>query len=159
MKINKVLAIGVGLLFIVLVGTDLYFDRENSKPVTAEQLKTAKTEEKLKPADKIEILNFHSTARCVSCLTISRVTEETLNERFSSELASGKITFTQYNVDLPENKEISQKYQATGTALFMNAIIGQNESFKEYPKVWNYVSNEPAFKDYIEQEINKLLGK
>ena len=77
---------------------------------------------------KIEVLDFHSTHRCMTCNDIEANTEYTLDTYFSNELKESKITFQVINVDEKKNEKIAEKFEASGTALFMNVIKSGNET-------------------------------
>jgi len=109
--------------------------------------------------DKVQVFLFHATMRCPTCIAIGRLAGETVNERFQSELKSGQIEFREINVDLPENKELAQKFQAAGSALYLNAIKDGADNMEQDIKVWSLVGNTAQFKDYLENKINNLLGK
>lgn len=110
-------------------------------------------------AEKIEVINFHATQRCVACNTLGRYSQETINEFFQPELRSGIINFQSINVDLPENKEIVRKYQARGSSLYINAIYNGQDQIEEDIKVWRFLGDEQQFKNYLKDKINKLLNK
>lgn len=76
---------------------------------------------------KIEVLDFHSTHRCMTCNAIEANTAYTLNTYFAKELNENKITFQVINVDETENEKISEKFEASGTALFLNVIKNGKE--------------------------------
>jgi len=113
----------------------------------------------LAPADKIEVVNFFGTKRCVSCLTVGKFTKQTLEEKFTPELESGKIVFKEINGELPENKEMVIKYQARGSSLFINAIRQGQDHINEDVVVWRLVNNQDQFSKYFEDRLNNLLGK
>lgn len=71
---------------------------------------------------KIEVLDFHSTRRCMTCNAIEKNTKYTLNTYFAKELKDHKITFQVINVDEKENEKIAEKFEASGTALILNVI-------------------------------------
>lgn len=71
---------------------------------------------------KIEVLDFHSTHRCMTCNAIEANTKYTLDTYFSEELKNNKITFQVINVDEKENEKIAEKFEASGTALILNVI-------------------------------------
>ena len=48
---------------------------------------------------KIEVLDFHSTHRCMTCNAIETNTKFTLDTYFSDEMKADKITFQVINVD------------------------------------------------------------
>lgn len=77
---------------------------------------------------KIEVLDFHSTHRCMTCNAIEANTKYTLNTYFSKELKEDKITFQVINVDKKENDKIAEKFEASGTSLFLNVIKNGKES-------------------------------
>lgn len=71
---------------------------------------------------KIEVLDFHSTHRCMTCNAIEKNTKYTLDTYFSKELKADKITFQVINVDEKENENIAEKFEASGTSLILNVI-------------------------------------
>lgn len=80
-----------------------------------------------KVANKIEVIDFHSTHRCITCKAIEANTKYTLETFFSEELNNGDITFQVINVDEDKNFKTAEKFQASGTALILNVIIDGNE--------------------------------
>jgi len=110
-------------------------------------------------ADQVEVFVFHSTQRCISCITIGKFAGETVNEYFQPELRDGKIEFKEINIDLPENKELARKFQASGSSLFINAIYDDTDHIKEDTKVWRLVNSEDQFQTYLKGVINNNFGK
>lgn len=110
-----------------------------------------------KKAEKIEIINFHATYQCYSCIYIGDMMFKIIEEQFKEEYQSGKISFKKINVDLPENKDIVNKYQARGSSLFFNIIIDGQDNIQEDANVWRLVGNDQAFKNYIFNKITDNL--
>jgi len=110
-------------------------------------------------ADKVEVFLFHATQRCTTCISIGRLAGETVNEYFQPEIKSGKIEFREINIDLPENKELATKFQASGSSLFLNAISNGQDNIAEDVNVWRLTQNETQFKSYLKEKIDNLLGK
>ena len=54
---------------------------------------------------KIEVLDFHSTHRCMTCNAIETNTKYTLDTYFPNEMKEAKITFQVINVDEKENEK------------------------------------------------------
>ena len=79
-------------------------------------------------ANKVEVIDFHSTHRCMTCNAIEANTRYTLESHFAEELKNENITFLVVNVDDEENYTIAEKFEATGTALFLNVIVDGNET-------------------------------
>lgn len=77
---------------------------------------------------KIEVLDFHSTHRCMTCNAIEANTKYTLDTYFTPELKEEKITFQVINVDEKENEKIAEKFEASGTSLILNVIKNGKET-------------------------------
>ncbi|MDA3802634.1 MAG: nitrophenyl compound nitroreductase subunit ArsF family protein [Patescibacteria group bacterium] len=105
-------------------------------------------------ADKIEMYYFHTTARCASCQTLEKYVEETINQYFQDEVNKGIIDYKVINVDKPENKEVANKYKATGSSLFLNIIYNDKDHILQDSNVWRYLSNKQQFKTYLSNKIN-----
>lgn len=113
-------------------------------------------EEKI-TAEKIELIHFHSTQQCWSCTTVGDFTEKSLNIRFPNEIESGKIVFKSINYELPENKEITEKYKAYGSSLFINLIYDGKDHISEDVQVWRLVNSELQFREYLGDKLEKYL--
>lgn len=159
--VNKKIIIGI--ITLILLGMVMIIAKNNNQqPNLNVTNKTAnKTQEQnaKKPADKLEVLLFYSTQRCISCITIGKFASETINEYFQSELRDGKIKFREINIDLPENKDLAHKFQASGSSLFINAITDGKDNINQDTNVWRLISNENQFKNYLKDKLNNLLGK
>lgn len=77
---------------------------------------------------KIEVIDFHSTHRCMTCNAIEANTKFTLDTYFPKEMKDEKITFQVINVDKEENEKIAEKFEASGTALILNVIKNGKET-------------------------------
>lgn len=110
-------------------------------------------------ADKVQVFLFHATQRCSTCIAIGKLAGETVNERFKDELKAGKIEFREVNIDLSENKDLAIKFQASGSALYINSIRGLSDNIEQDTKVWRLTNDPEAFKNYLEGRINMLFGK
>nr|BFF38510.1 hypothetical protein BACY1_03150 [Tenacibaculum mesophilum] len=81
-----------------------------------------------KAITKIEVIDFHSTHRCMTCNAIEANTKFTLDTYFAKELKEHKITFQVINVDERDNESIAEKFEASGTSLFLNVIKDGREN-------------------------------
>ena len=129
----------------------------------AEQQKETEKEPKVIDASisKIEVLDFHSTHRCMTCNAIEANTKYTLDTYFSDELKADKITFATINIDEPENEAITEKFEAYGTSLFLNVIQNGKETHLDLTDFAFAKGNEKdayaaELKTQIETELNKL---
>jgi len=128
---------------------------EASKP----QKKDESSTDKRIIVDKIEVVHFHGTHQCWSCITVGEYALETIKEKFPEEFASGKIVYKDINGELKENQEIVVKYQARGSSLFINAISDGQDNIEEDTKVWYLVTDKEKFTEYFESKLKTLLGE
>lgn len=115
------------------------------------QNKTAANQAK---GNSIEVIDFHSTNRCMTCKAIESNTKYTLDTYFANELKSGKIVFKIVNVDKAENEKFAEKFEATGTALFLNVIKDGKE---KHVDLTNFAfmkgTDQKTFSDELKQTI------
>lgn len=109
--------------------------------------------------DKIEVFLFHPIQRCITCTTIGKFTGETVAEFFQPELKDGLIEFREININLLENKTLVQKFQASGSSLFINVITNGQDNISEDTTVWRLTQDESQFKTYLKTKLDSLLGK
>ena len=111
------------------------------------------------PTQKLEVLYFHATRRCPTCLAIEENTRKTLDTYFSDQLKNGAIKLTVINVDEAKNKAIAEKYEATGSALFLAKTTGGKESKTDLTDyAFSYARNSPdKFISGLKDKINELM--
>jgi len=114
---------------------------------------------KLQTAEKIQVVHFHATQQCWSCITVGEYALKTIKERFSEEYKKGIIVYKDINGELAENMDMVMKYRAGGSSLYTNAIIAGSDNIEEDTTVWRLVTNEKQFLDYFEAKLKKMLGK
>ena len=112
-------------------------------------------------ANKIEVIDFHSTHRCMTCNAIEQNTKFTLEKYFSKELENESITFLVINVDEEENFNMAEKFEATGTSLFLNVISDGKESKIDLTNFAFMKGNDKdvfseELKAKIEEELKKI---
>jgi FtsZ-interacting cell division protein ZipA len=155
------------IIVIAIVGIVFWIERNGNKPTEAQSTnnQTAKSQEELPmsiakiSAEKIEVVHFHGTHQCWSCITVGEYALKTIKEKFPEEYKNGTIVYRDINGELPENKDIVMKYQASGSSLFVNAITAGKDNIEEDVTVWRLISNESQFINYFQDKLNKLLGK
>jgi len=149
-------------LFLFIFAVFVFFQLKSSTTNTTanlevSQLVASSVNISKAPIDKIEVVHFHGTNQCVSCIRVGEFALKTIQEKFPDEYASGKIIFKEINGELPENKTIVIRYQARGSSLFINTIRGEKDSITEDTKVWRLISNEKQYIDYFEEKLKTLL--
>jgi phosphoribosylanthranilate isomerase len=95
----------------------------------------------------IQVIQFHSEHRCMTCNLIEKLTKETL-QKFPT------IPFLLVNVDDKKNEKMAEQFEATGTALFLyNPKTGKKKDLTDFAFM-NAKNDSKKFKDGLEKEIN-----
>lgn len=157
---KKIIIVIIALsLFGVIIVMEENNDQRPNINVTGKIMDETQAQSVKNSADKVEIFVFYATRRCISCITIGKYAGETVAEYFQSELRDEKIEFREINIDLPENKNLANKFQANGSSLFINAITDGKDNISHDTNVWRLLNDENQFKNYLKNKINSLLGK
>ena len=159
---NKKIIVFISVIIIALFFGLKGFVNKGAQTVSIEPQKENNSllvSQETMPADKIEVVHFHGTRQCWSCITVGEYALQTIKDKFPEEYQSGKIVLKDINSELPENKEIVTKYQARGSSLFINAISNDKDSIEEDVNVWRLVNSQEKFTDYFEEKLKTLLEK
>ena len=109
------------------------------------------------PADRVEVVYFHRTQRCPTCLHAENMTRYTLETYFADELASGKVTFQTVDVEDPTNADILEKYyEPSYLTLGIDTVIDDTDHIEAITDIW-YVSDE-TFVEILKGEIEQSLS-
>lgn len=121
-------------------------------------------EKKTEPTSKqnvVQVIDFHSTHRCETCLTIEKKTRETLSNQFKKELDNGTITFETLNIDKKENEAIVEEYLAYGTSLFITVVKDGKSDKTDLTDFafTNAMADDGLFEDGLTEQLNEALKK
>ena len=104
---------------------------------------------------KIDIIYFHATIRCHTCLTIEDFIKKSVWMSFEKDLKDSMITFKSLDFLQPENEHYQEKYGFdTQTLIISKRVNGKEIKWKNLDKIWDYANDFEKFKDYIIKEIN-----
>jgi len=106
----------------------------------------------------LEVIDFHTTHRCKTCLAIEKAAKEVLDANFAPAMKSGKITFKTVNVDEEANAKIAEKFGAFGSALVIYSP--KTDSFADMTDfAFSYAVGDVAkFKDGFKAAVQKALN-
>ena len=107
----------------------------------------------------IQVIDFHSTHRCMTCNAIEKQSKLVLEKYFKSELEKGLITFQTINVDEDENYNLAEEFEASGTALFLNVLrngISTKINLTDFAFL-NATSDDGSFEKGFKNELDKAL--
>jgi phosphoribosylanthranilate isomerase len=113
----------------------------------SEAQKTKQTSSAISDA-KIEVIQFHSEHRCMTCNKIETFTKETLK-------AYPNIPFSLVNVDDKKNEKKAEQFEAAGTALFLyNPKTGKKKDLTDF--AFMNASNKEKFLQGLKKEISQF---
>ncbi len=136
-----------------------------STALACQNEKTVEPQNQTTTTDKtprVEVLDFYGTHRCVTCKAIEANSKYTLENFFPEEVKAGKLSFKTINVDDEANWDLAEKFEATGTALFLNVVDknGKESHINLTDFAFAKGTNKEAFsselKDKIIAELKKL---
>jgi hypothetical protein len=151
--VTIVLSIFVATSIVYLVATEV------RKP---EKSETASKGTQNNPASMenhaLTVYYFHTTFRCPTCRKIEALTESTVKNFFSAELADKKVIWKSINIELPENKHFADDYKLfTKSVVIVDTANGKQIRWKNLDKIWELVRDESAFTIYVKNEITGYL--
>ena len=110
--------------------------------------------------DVIQVTYFSSDARCATCVRIERLTRETVEKNFASEIAGGRIVLQTINLDGPGNEHFVQDYQLISkTVIVSDRAKGQEVKWENLQEVWSKQKDEQAFEAYRVDAVRRHLGR
>ena len=95
----------------------------------------------------IQLVQFHTEHRCITCNAIEKLSKETIKE-------NQVITFVLYNVDDEKNTKVAEQFEATGTSLYL--YNSKTKATKDLTEMaFMYAKNEgDKFKTELQKEIS-----
>jgi hypothetical protein len=123
-------------LFLLLLSMSAF--AQASKPIPASN-----------PEIKMEVIQFHSEHRCMTCNKIEVLTKETLT-------AYKDISFSLVNVDDPKNQKKAEQFEAAGTALFLyHPKTGRKKDLTDF--AFMNAGNKDKFISGLRKELEAFL--
>lgn len=109
-------------------------------------------------ADRVDVVYFHRTVRCSTCIHAEELTRYTVETHFKDDLASGKLTFQSLDVQDSENAAIVQKYGAYGSQLFITTVKDGTDHIEQATDLYPLIHNDEAFVETLKSKIEKSLN-
>jgi phosphoribosylanthranilate isomerase len=99
---------------------------------------------------KIELIQFHSEHRCMTCNKIESFTKETLK-------SYSTIAFSLVNVDDNKNAKKAEQFEAAGTALFLyNPKTGKKKDLTDF--AFMNAGNKDKYMAGLRKEIDQFVN-
>ena len=104
---------------------------------------------------RTEVVYFHRTVRCPSCLTL----EAWAKSAAAADVASGRVTWQVLNLDEPGNAQFEDRYGLTAQSVVVRKMQGGQETrWKNLDKVWDLLEDEAVFTKYVQDEVRAFLA-
>lgn len=110
------------------------------------EIQNKEKETMISAENKIEVIQFHSAHRCMTCNLIEELSKEALK-------SFPEISFTLINVDDEKNYKMAEAFEATGTALFLYNPATQKKVDLTDFAFMNAANNPEVFKNGLKKEI------
>ena len=69
--------------------------------------------------EKVEVLYFHFTRRCVTCQAVEAESKKSIEALYPAQMKAGEITFASVNLDDKKSKALAERCKAEGQALLV----------------------------------------
>ena len=110
--------------------------------------------------DGVVLYYFYGNVRCATCRKIEAYTTACVKERFADATESGKLRFETLNTDADGNEQYVLDYElSTRSVVVAELEDGKPVRWKKLEKIWDLVTDEPKFLDYIETETRAFLDE
>ncbi|MFH1148361.1 MAG: nitrophenyl compound nitroreductase subunit ArsF family protein [Pseudomonadota bacterium] len=107
---------------------------------------------------KIIAYYFHGVARCPSCLKIEAYTKETIQGDYAQAIKDGRLEWRVINVEEAGNEHFAKDYQLyTKSVVISDVKDGKQVRWKNLEKVWEFLHDKSAFRNYVRGEVNAYL--
>ena len=150
-------AFALGILLSGCAGENGNAVEEGSSPGAGGAENEAPALKEGEPSRKIEVIHFHGTRQCYSCVTVGQYAEETINTYFSKEVEEGELSFAHINVELPENREKALQYGATGSSIWIGTYTENGFRKEENILVWYKIGDMEEYMRYFKGVLERKL--
>jgi hypothetical protein len=106
----------------------------------------------------VDVVYFHRTERCVSCLNAEAYTRETLTKYFPDQMSRGRISLYIVDVEKTENVALVRKFDAAGSALYLSILVQETEYLYPNQDIWFYTENKYLFVNTLRKKLESLVG-
>ena len=109
--------------------------------------------------DVVEVLYFHGTQRCATCMAIEKNTNALVESAYTEQLKSGKLVFR--SVDIGKEGALAEKYEVSWSSLILVDYDkdGKESSTNLTEFAFGYARTAPnKFKAGLSEQISEMLN-
>ncbi len=152
---NRIPLIAVLFMFLTACNSEVSSDKGTAQ----DSDKIERSEARVLAANRVEVIDFYGKRRCITCEAIEANARYTVETYFPEELKAGKVIFKTINVEDKENYAMAEKYEASGTALYLNVVKDGKETHIDLTEqAFLNGRNKDVFCDELKFFINNELS-
>jgi hypothetical protein len=114
--------------------------------------------EPLSPPDRVDVVYFYDSKICECQVAPGQRIQSTLFINFGGDLASGKLTYENIDLNDANNAAIITKYGATFQSLFINVVRGNTEHIVAVPEILLVKDDNQALDRLIINRVSMYLS-
>ncbi len=113
----------------------------------------------VQPERRVVAYYFHGNVRCRTCRKIEASAADAIQRVFADELKAGRLEWRPTNVEQPANAHFVQDYQlVTRSLVLVELKDGKQVRWKNLDQVWELVSDDIRFAQYVQREVKAFLA-
>lgn len=148
---RTLLTFGAVLLLVLAAGCTRPAPVQNTPPVSLPEINHSVT--------RAELVFFHTVPGCDSCERVGLYANETVTSFFAPELAEHRLVYRDVNLNLPENRELAERYGAPfDQSLWIGVYDERGFQVTEILDIWYYVYNREEFMTYLRGVLERKLA-
>ncbi len=107
----------------------------------------------------VEVVYFHRTERCPSCVNAENYTRETIEKYFADQVKRGLLSLRVLDVEKVQNAPWVNKFDAAGSSLHLSIIVDATEYLCPIQDIWLYTNNKYLFVNRLKEKLAALVGE
>jgi hypothetical protein len=105
--------------------------------------------------DKVEVIYFHLTRRCVTCQAVENVARDAVKELYPAEVEKGTVVFRTLNIEDKSSEADAKRVGATGQCLLI--VSGDTRIDLTSEGFMNARNSPEKFREEIKKAVDPLL--
>ncbi len=105
--------------------------------------------------DKVEVIYFHLTRRCVTCQAVENVARDAVEELYPVEVEMGTVVFRTLNIEDKSTEADAKRVNATGQCLLV--VSGETRIDLTSEGFMNARNSPEKLKEEIRKAVDPLL--
>ncbi|QIZ77559.1 nitrophenyl compound nitroreductase subunit ArsF family protein [Ferrimonas lipolytica] len=107
---------------------------------------------------QLNVYYFHGNARCTTCKKMERYTVNAMQQGYASQLEQGQVNVKITNLEQSQNYHYIQDFELITRAVVLEIEQdGKPIAWRRLDEVWNAVTSEQRFTDYIYAQIGIIM--